>query len=137
MAIKAAIPYLDLRGKAQEAVALYERALGAKVESLQRFGDVQQNCPDAMKNHVMHAVLRVGGATIYLSDGSPAGQVEAGGTLSIALDIDSASQGRESFAALAEGGTVLQPLIDAPWGAMFGALQDRYGINWMFNVAKG
>jgi len=136
MAIRTAVPYLTLDGKAQEAIQFYERALGAKVESLQRFGDVMPSCPDAMKNQVMHAVVRLGDATIFLSDGSPQNKAIAGNQVQVALDIQGESQGREAFEALSEGGTVHQPMIDAPWGALFGALQDRYGIAWMFNVSK-
>lgn len=139
MSIKSATPYLMLLGKAEEAIAFYERALGAKVEALQHFGDAMgSNCPDALKNKVMHAALRIGEATVFLSDGDPkeAGASVSGGPVHVALDLDSAMQAREVFAALAEGGKVLQPLFDAPWGALFGALQDRYGIDWMFNSTK-
>jgi len=138
MSIKSATPYLMLLGKAEEAIAFYEKALGAKVEALQRFGDAMgSNCPEALKDKVMHAALRIGGATIFLSDGDPQekGPV-AGGPVHVALDLDSAAQAREIFAALSEGGKAFQPLFDAPWGALFGALQDRYGIDWMFNSAK-
>ena len=38
------------------------------------------------------------------------------------------------FAALAEGGTVDEPLQDTFWGARFGMLVDRFGIHWMFNA---
>lgn len=136
MTITAAIPYLILNGKADEAVAFYQRALGAKVETLQRFGDMDKNCPEAMKNHVMHAQLRVGSAVLMLSDGSPQSKVQPGGTVNVALALDDTAQGRECFNALSENGTVFQALMDAPWGALFGAVRDRYGIDWMFNVTK-
>ena len=59
MAIKSATPYLTLGGKGDEAIALYKSALGANVVTLQRFGEVQPNCPEAMKNWVMHAALQL------------------------------------------------------------------------------
>lgn len=39
--IKSATAYLFFNGNASEAVELYQRALGAKVEGLMRYGDVQ------------------------------------------------------------------------------------------------
>lgn len=39
MAIKQLNPYLMFNGTAAQAIALYERALGAKTENLSRFGD--------------------------------------------------------------------------------------------------
>jgi PhnB protein len=136
MTIKAATPYLTLGGKGDEAIGFYQRALGAKLESLQRFGDVDKSCPESLKHWVMHAQLQVGSALLMLSDGSPESKPAPGGTVNVALDIDNAAQARECFAALSEGGSVFQPLIEAPWGALFGALQDRFGVNWMFNSAK-
>ncbi|AGC43346.1 glyoxalase/bleomycin resistance protein/dioxygenase [Myxococcus stipitatus DSM 14675] len=138
MAIKSATPYLVFGGKAEEAIAFYSGALGAKVQTLQRFGDMQPDCPAAIKNWVAHAVIQFdSGATLMLSDGSPEDKPTPGSSTHVALDIDSAAQGKAAFDALSKGGTVSQPLIEAPWGAQFGALQDRYGIRWMFNVAKG
>jgi len=37
------------------------------------------------------------------------------------------------FDALAEGGTVTQPLVDTFWGARFGMVTDPFGVNWMLN----
>ena len=37
MTIKSATPYLILNGKAEQAIAFYQSALGAKLEALQRF----------------------------------------------------------------------------------------------------
>lgn len=137
MTIKSATPYLVFGGKAEEAIAFYGSALGAKVQTLQRFGDMQNDCPESMKGWVMHAVLQLdSGAVIMLSDGSPEDKPTPGSSTHVALDIDSGAQGRAAFEALSKGGTVTQPLIEAPWGALFGSLQDRFGIRWMFNSAK-
>lgn len=56
--------------------------------------------------------------------------------MSVALQFDDAAQARSAFDALATKGKVVQPLIDAPWGELFGALSDEFGINWMFNSAR-
>lgn len=137
MAIQTATPYFILNGKAEQAIALYERALGAKTEMLQRFGDMDQSCPAAMKDQVMHAALRVGNALLMMSDGGPGHETLGdNGKVSVALDIDDADEGRRIFEALAASGTVVQPLIDAPWGALFGVVHDEFGISWMFNCAS-
>lgn len=136
MSIQTATPYFLFNGKTEQAIALYQRALGASTEMLQRFGDMDHSCPDAMKDRVMHAALRVGNALLMMSDGpndAPAGD---GGKVSVALDIDDADEARRGFDALAASGKVVQPLMDAPWGALFGVVQDEFGISWMFNCAK-
>jgi PhnB protein len=136
MTIKAATPYFILNGRAEKAIAFYQRALGAKLEMVQRFGDVDQSCPAAMKSRVMHAALRVGDALVMMSDGPGEGAPPQSGSVNVALDFDDPEQARSCFDALAANGQVVQPLIDAPWGGMFGALADEFGINWMFNSAR-
>ena len=34
---------------------------------------------------------------------------------------------------MAEGGKVTMPLAKQFWRATFGMLQDKFGVNWMFN----
>lgn len=135
MSIKSATPYLLLNGKAEQAIALYQRVLGARTETLQRFGDMDGSCPDALKSRVMHAMLRVGDAVLMMSDGSDDSAPTNSGNVSIALDLDDPEEGRRIFDGLAASGRVIQPLIAAPWGALFGVVGDEYGIHWMFNCA--
>ncbi|SJN19218.1 hypothetical protein [Luteococcus japonicus] len=41
---------------------------------------------------------------------------------------------RDFFTALAEGGQVTLPMEKQMWGAEFGQLTDKFGINWMVNL---
>ncbi|ATB27079.1 VOC family protein [Melittangium boletus] len=136
MTIKAATPYFILNGRVEQAIALYQRALDAKIETMQRFGDVDQSCPAAMKSRVMHAALRVGDALLMMSDGPNDGAPPQTGSVSVALDLDDPEQARRCFDALATNGKLIQPLIDAPWGGLFGVVCDEFGISWMFNSAR-
>ncbi len=135
MTIRAATPYLFFYGAAEKALAHYGEALGAKTRTLQRFGDVQQSCPEAQRNLVMHAELEVGNTVLMASDGPGEQPPGRGGPVSVALDFDDEAQARRSFEALAAGGTVVAPLFQAPWGALFGVVSDAYGISWMFNCS--
>lgn len=135
MSIKAVTPYLILNGKAQQAIAFYQRCLGARTDVVQRFGDVDQSCPEGRKDRVMHAQLRVGDAVLLMSDGTDDGPRAEGGSISIALDLDDVEEARRCFDALGATGKVIQPLIAAPWGALFGVVHDELGISWMFNCA--
>jgi PhnB protein len=135
MAIQSATPYLILNGRAPRAIALYERALGADVTTVQRFGDVDGSCPDAQRNQIMHAEVRLGGATVMLSDGPGDGSPSGGGSVSVALALNDSAETRRYFDGLAASGAVIEPLFDAPWGALFGVVRDEFGIHWMFNCA--
>jgi PhnB protein len=132
MPIKSLNPYLILNGNAATAIKHYERALGARTEALQRFGDMSKD--SATPDRVMHAMLRVGDSgVIMISDCRPGETVPAGGSAHVLLDFDDADDMAARFDALAAGGKVEQPLQDTFWGAKFGALTDAYGVQWMFN----
>lgn len=136
MAIQSATPYLILNGKARQAIAAYEQALGARATTVQRFGDMDKSCPDAQKDNIMHAELRLGDALLMMSDGGPGDEAAApSGSVSIALAVDDTAETRRCFDALAASGAVVQPLFDAPWGALFGVVRDQFGIHWMLNCA--
>lgn len=135
MSLNSLNPYLNFDGTAADAIAHYERALGAKTEMVMRYGDVQE-MPVAAghKNRVMHATLQVGGGKIMISDAQPGRGVTRGDTTNIALHFSGDLQDMaRKFDALAEGGEVTMPLTDTFWGARFGTLIDRFGIYWMFN----
>jgi len=84
----------------------------------------------------MHCALRIGSALVMLSDGPGEGPLPPSGIVSVALDLDDADELRRIFDALSASGTVVEGIIDAPWGALFAAVRDRYGVSWMFNCSK-
>ncbi len=136
MTIQSATPYLILNGQATRAMALYERALGAATQSVQRFGDQDHSCAQAQRDLVMHATLQVGEALLMLSDGPSVGPRAEGGAVSVALDFDDPAQLRRSFEALAASGKVIVDVHDAPWGAVFGVVVDEFGVHWMLNATR-
>ena len=137
MAIKQLNPYLNYDGNAAKAIALYEKVLGAKTEGLQKFGDMPGGKPDpATKDRVLHAVLRIGGGMLMISDGMPGKPPTMGDNVHISLDCDDEADMAQKFDGLSAGGKIVMPLQDTFWGARFGMLVDPFGIPWMFNFQK-
>lgn len=138
-------PYLNFDGRCEEAVAFYRQALGAEVVMLAHFGDAPADAGDAgdagscagnapPADKVMHACLKIGKAQILASDGFSAGNPEFKGiSLSLAADDDAAA--KRLFDALADGGTVQQPLTATFFASSFAAVTDRFGVSWMIVVA--
>lgn len=133
MAIKAATPYLILNGRAKEALAVYTSVLQGEVLTIQRFGDVDQGCPEANRDLIMHAELKLGSALLMLSDGMAEGPVPADGAVKVALAFETEAELRAVFDALSAGGQVVQAPLRAPFG-MFAALGDRFGVSWMLTA---
>ena len=51
------------------------------------------------------------------------------------VEPDSKEEGKKLFDALSAGGNITMPLQDMFWGAYFGSLTDRFGVQWMLNCA--
>lgn len=128
-------PYLFFDGRTEEAVAFYREALGAEVEMLMHFGESPDPdaIPPGMEDKVMHACLRLGEATMMLSDGHCAGSPSFEG-FSLSLTAPDADAAGRLFAALGEGGEVRMPLAKTFFSPCFGMVADRFGVTWMVIV---
>src|SRR4051794_11436727 len=102
MAIKQLNPYLNFDGTAEKAIRLYENALGARAETVQRFGDIPgMDVPPEHKNRVMHAVLHIGQGTIMISDTQPNSPLAKDSNVHIVMDFDDVKEMNAKFDALA------------------------------------
>ena len=125
-------PYLFFDGRAEEAIAFYEAAVGAKREMLMRFSESPDPVPPEMApdpSKVMHASLIIGESRLMISDGcAPSASPFHGFSLTVTLK-DVAEVDRV-FAALSEGGEVRMPLGKTFFSPRFGMLADRFGVAW-------
>jgi PhnB protein len=132
-------PYLFFDGRCEEAIAFYQRAVGAKVEMLMRMKDSPEppppgTMPPGSENKVMHASLVIGDTRVMASDGKCAGKPVFEG-FSLALSVPDAAEAERVFGALAEGGQVRMPLGKTFFSPSFGMLADRFGVGWMVMAA--
>jgi PhnB protein len=128
-------PYLFFEGRCDDALAFYQKALGAKVEALMRYKDnpsPEHNPPGAAEK-VMHCNFRVGDAQVMASDGNCSGKPGFQG-FALTLNARDEAEARRLFAALAEGGQVQMPLGKTFFSPAFGMATDRFGVMWMVIV---
>jgi len=137
MSIKKLNPYIHFDGCAADAIKHYERALGAQVEVIMRYGDAPQiQCAASDKERVMHACLRIGDERLMISDQSSDMTAARDSNVSVMLDEDNVECLQLKFEALAAGGKVTVPLHESFWGSKFGMLTDRFGVQWMLNCDR-
>lgn len=129
--MKEMVTYLTFQGSARQAMEFYQHALQGELH-IMTFGKSGQ-APQGSEDKVMHAKLSAPGWTLMASDSMPEIPVTAGNNFSIALTCESVEDQDRLFASLGDGGAATMPLQDTFWGARFGMLTDRFGINWMFN----
>lgn len=135
-------PYLVMNGNAREAIAFYEKALDAKVGPIMTFGegpsDPNYQMPEAAKNLVMHAMMKVGETDLMFSDTFPGTPYQTGNHVTIALVSTDADKSRQIFEALSAGGKVDMPMQQTFWSPAYGQVTDKFGVTWQVTTeAKG
>lgn len=134
--------YLNFMGDTEEAFEFYRSVFGTELLGpILRMGDVPAGpgmppLSDADKRLVMHVELPiVGGHVLMGTDAleSMGHSLVFGTNVSINLEPDTRSETERLFEALGGGGKIGVPLQDMFWGGYFGALTDKYGVQWMVN----
>jgi PhnB protein len=133
--MKAMNSYLTFDGNCREAMKFYEKCLGGEL-NLMSFADAPGDSPKEAKDRIMHARLAKGAVILMASDTMPGMPLQQGNNFSIAIDCESMNETENVFKALGDGGKITMPLQDTFWGAHFGMLTDKFGIQWMLNYEK-
>ncbi len=126
-------PYLFFNGRCEEAIEFYRTAIGAEVTMLMRFKDSPEPTSHGVGDKVMHASLRIGDATVLVSDGRCSGQLAFEG-FALSLTVSGDAEAERSFTALGDGGQVQMPLAKTFFTSKFGMVTDRFGVLWMVYV---
>ena len=128
-------PYISFKDTARDAMEFYKSVFGGKL-TISTFKEFGASEDPAEANKVMHSMLEAdNGITFMGSDTPNSMQYQEGARVSMALSGDSVAELSGYFEKLSVGGAVKMPLAKAPWGDMFGMLTDKFGIDWMVNVA--
>ncbi|AOY00496.1 VOC family protein [Jeongeupia sp. USM3] len=135
--------YLFYNGNCEEALAFYQKAIGAEVGFLMRYGEAppEAQCGGtesaaAWKDKIMHCNFTVGETQLMASDGMPDSPPTAMSGCALSIAVDGVEKGRQLFDALADGGSVQMPYQPTFWAKGFGMLTDRFGIGWMINCEQ-
>ncbi|MBV6715339.1 VOC family protein [Paenibacillus chitinolyticus] len=116
----------DARAQAE----FYIQALGGEITSVTTYGEVPGAKEEELKDKVINLSLVAAGVTFLMSD-SMFEALTPGNVLSLCLEFATEEEAHSAFNNLSKDGKVNQPLEPAFWGALFGQLEDKYGITWM------
>ena len=129
-------PYIYFGGNAREALGFYKNVLNGEIQQLGTYGESPMPTDEDYKDKVMHARLVFDENMIMVSDVFKGQPVSINENIQLSIEMDNENKMDEVFNKMAEGGTVTMPLADQFWGAKFGMLKDKFGVNWMFNCEK-
>ncbi len=134
-------PYLSFKSETRTALDFYQSVLGGTLD-VNTFGETPMEgmpTPDEDKDLVMHGQLDTpGGLTIMAAD-SPSFMEYVAPTSGVTVALTGGPDDHEyikgAYEKLSDGATPGQPLELAPWGDYYGALTDKFGVSWMFDIA--
>jgi len=118
---------------AKAQAEFYTHALGGEILSVMTHGQLP-GAKEELKDKVVHLSLMAGGINFLMSD-SVFEPIIRGNAINLCLEYATEAEAREAFDKLAEGGNVKCPLEPAFWGALFGQIEDKYGVMWMITTA--
>ncbi|WP_420123957.1 VOC family protein [Nakamurella sp.] len=131
-------PYLNWRSSAREAMEFYHSVFGGELTA-STFKEFGMPVGPGEEELVMHSQLVTPDLTLMGAD-TPSQMPLAenpNGSVSLSGGPEDEAQLRAFWDGLSAGGTVTVPLEKAPWGDYFGMLVDRFGVNWLVNIAGG
>ncbi len=131
-------PYLNFRGKTEEAFKFYKSVFGGEFAMLQRFKETPEanKFPAAEQNKIMHVSLPLGNGSILMASDVPesmAQKLKVGNNFYLSVEAGSNEEADRLFKGLSQGGKVEMPMQKTFWGAYYGSLEDKFGIQWMIS----
>jgi PhnB protein len=130
-------PYIQFDGDARAAMEFYQSVFGGELSAntFKEFG--AGHGPDDDEK-LMHSQLETpSGFTLMASDTPQGMTYNPGQNIAMSLSGDGDELRRYWEKLSADGGKVTVPLEKQMWGDEFGMVTDKFGINWMVNIAAG
>lgn len=121
-------PYLHFPGTARDALTFYQRLFGGDLV-LSTYAEFGRD--DGPGDAIAHGML-TGPVTLFAADAGPDdAPIAVQGVMFSLLGTAAPDVLTHWFAALSDGGTVIDPLQLRPWGDHDGQVTDRYGVPWL------
>ena len=129
--------YLTFNGNCREAMTFYAACLGGQL-TFQTIDELPmaENMPTQMKEHIFNSTLINDDIIIMASDMVGENGLTKGNAVTLLLNCSSEEEIKICYEKLSVGGEVNHSLENTFWGAIFGDLTDKYGINWMLNYTR-
>ena len=127
-------PYLSFNGQCEAAFKFYVQCLGGQLGAIFRYAGIPfaDQVPADWQDKVMHGSVKVGEQLLAGADVAP-DRYEAPKGFSLSLQMKDPAEAERVFRELGKDGKVTVPLEKTFWAERFGAVIDRFGIQWLIN----
>lgn len=135
--------HIAFNGNCEEAFDFYSKVFGTQVDMVMRNKEIPADVPspagESEADKILHISLPIGDKCMLMGCDMPAafGEATRGNSFNISISTDSEEQTEKYYNGLLEGGKVNMPLDKTFWGAYFGMVVDKYGVQWMISYDYG
>jgi PhnB protein len=127
--------YILFDGTCQEAMKYYQSCLGGEL-TLTKVSDssMKNQMPPTLHNKVLNARLRGENMDVSASDWMRLDQnPKPGNTVCLFVRCETHEELEQVFCKLSQGAEITDPLKKM-WFGSYGALNDPFGVRWMFHA---
>lgn len=124
------IPYLSFENSL-EVAKYYERVFDGEIKYIMRGKDVP-GYPEDKFEDIVHLELLIQDHYIYMGDYP----VKPTDQAMLLLDYKDLDVMKRHYENMKKDGKVEQEMKDTFWGAIFGTIEDKYGMKWEFHYMK-
>ncbi len=136
--IKTMTPMLTFNGNCREALRYYEHVFGAQITEKVTFSDVGETSDQLLLENIAFASIKIGESVFYAGDAVSRDlyvEPHQQNQVSFWLEIDTLQALNDLEKVMVEtGATILVPIGEMFWGAMYVKVKDQFGINWELNM---
>lgn len=131
--------HLAYNGNCEEAFNFYKSIFGGEFAMVQRNSDIPSDVPSPVTEDeaykILHISLPIGNSSMLMGCDMPSvmGEATRCNSFNISISTDSEADTERIYNGLLEGGKVNMPLAKTFWGAYFGMVVDKYGVQWMIS----
>jgi predicted 3-demethylubiquinone-9 3-methyltransferase (glyoxalase superfamily) len=125
-------PCIWLDDQAEQAAAFYVQIFPAgRIVATSRYPESSDNPSGRPRGSVLTVEFEVAGQRFTALNGGPIFALNP--SISFFVQVDTVADAERLYSALADGGKVTMDLQDMFWGAYYGAVTDKFGVQWMVN----
>lgn len=129
-------PYLNFRDNTREAMQFYQSVFGGQLD-MNTFKEFDSSEDPSEDDKIMHSQLTAENGIVFMAADTPASmEYRIGTNMAMSLSGDDDAELSGYYEKLSDGGRITMPLDVSPWGDKFGMVTDKYGVDWLVNIAQ-
>lgn len=129
---------MNFNGDGRDAIQLYAEVFGLEMPKMLTYGCLPPNpgfvLSEEEKSYIYQSQIHIGGLEIMVQDLLKPMQMQYNNNITISVSTQSEGDVRKWYDAMADAGRIACPLQAMPWSKLYGAVKDKFGTSWQFQL---